>query len=267
MSGSGKSLAGAGSTYVTHARNKLPLLDHTLEVAEHYIDAACTAMSSEQAADCQPARLRSASPTECKLTRVSATSDLRQLRHTSQNGGIFLRARRTGARLLTRLETFLDNLGTSDEGDNKDSTFDSSSSCSASLISSTEEEDSSVCSQELLVAELMTRALTLPVVLHVQVIGKVCHCMYSAAAKGLAVLGRCTLQCTKQNLRRACRVASRFALCRQTARLVDSIVLWRLPCMRQVIVLAITEENHIREDSQPQRLSNASSDGGTGGWM
>lgn len=291
-----QNIAEAGCDYVERARHRMPMLNHAIEtlepylipvtqVAEIYLDAALGLCQERPPDKCDLGREtmpnRAAVPVGCKLQRVGNSFDLVQLRYQSpQERGLLHRACQTGTKLLTRLEAFGDTLGPSgcddDLGFGQLKCCDSDSGYTASFHSSYE-DDSSVASELCLTAaEIIPRAIILPVVLQYQVarfaVDRASSLTLTAAAMSYSLLQNGAIYCARRTLQGACRFASRIALCRQVACLVDSL-LGSAPRVRQAIVLALTDDesvDHIKEsgvgpcDAGLHNLSNANTDGGTG---
>lgn len=261
-------LAEVGCDYVERARQRVPMLNNVIEVAELYLDAAFSAMAPERPSDM---RMCAQPVQECKLQRVSATVNLLQLSQVSQDRGILHRARTMGTRLLMRGEAFADHLAASgasgDEGIglgslrrcHSDCSF--SSSCSASLISSTEDCDSMASEQCLTTIEMIPRAIVLPMVLQVQVarlvVDKASSFASMTTAMGCSLLQRGIIRCAQRGVA-LCRRCHCVALCHRAACLVDGFL---APGVRQVIILALTDD----EDSkQSGAVQHSWSEGGTG---
>lgn len=274
-------LAGVGCDYVERARHRVPMLNQAIEtiepyvrplsqVAELYIDAAFSALSPEGVApDVRMSPSKREGLVECKLQRVSGTFDLRQMSQTPQERGLLHRARCTGTKLLIRMETFADNLGPagmgSDEGMglgqlrrcDSDSNI---SSCSASLISSSIDDDESERGECLTTVELIPRAIILPVLLQMQVARLVVDRASAFASTttqfGYSLLQNGAVHCARRSLQGVCRVAARITLCRRAAYLLNDF-LGYAPGVRQVVIFALPDDEET-EDSQP------GNEGGTG---
>jgi len=245
----------------------VPLLNHAIEVMELYLDAASSAIASTEPPS--HAELHSTRPQqmEPKLLRVSASDDLRQLRHDPLEQGLVHRARRAVSRQLSRLEAFVDNLGPSDAGDGGSGglgsfgrcSSESSFSCSTSVVSSTEASDDTRAEPCLTAGEMISRALLLPIILQVQVVRMMVSTASSFACLiagiGCTMLERGAVHCARRTLKGVCKIASHFAIIRRAACLVDAVLVY-VPCVRRVIELALIDGD--------TTLSNGSNEGGTG---
>lgn len=268
-----RSLACAGREYFERA----------IQVTEVYIDEASYALSEEK----RP-RPRQIS-TESKLPRVPASVDLPKMRRDLREQSLVYRARRTGTRLLCRLEAIVDAIAPPEEGDTCDAKLphvhlgslyrcpseSSLGSGSASFVSSSEEASEASQASELCLtsAQMIPRALVLPLVLPVQIarimVVKATSLASATAASGCDMLLSSACYCTLRAARGTFKVASQISICRRVASLVDGLVLESVPRVRRVIVFALTDHDAEQDSKhskviEAHRLRGDSNDGGTG---
>jgi hypothetical protein len=255
MAGLVQNLAGGCVPYVERAR-KVPWIDRSIQAVEPYIlqvsEAVEIYLDAALSSESQMAP-PSTEIVQCRLMRVSAADDLLKLKQP-QEQGLLHRARRTGTRLLSRMEAYVDNLGPSDRGGDDSMGFHGLGRCTSESSLSSMSSDDDSCSSDTAeslcytTAEMIPRAIMLPMVLQVHVARFVYSKASDAAcfgtAMGCSLLQSGVRQCARRTLQGVCRVVAHVYVCRRAASLVDGL-LENVPRVREVIVLALTDEDEI----------------------
>lgn len=254
MAGLVQNLADVGCVYVERARNRVPWIDRSIQAVEPYILQMSEAVEIYLESKSSETQIDHVQQIQCcRLPRVPNTVDLLQLKE-SQDRGLLHRARRTGTRLLSRMEAFVDHLADPDKGGDDCVGLRSLGRCpsesSCSFISSDEDasETSELC---LTTGEMIPRAIMLPVVLQMQLtrvmMGKASDLVSMSTAMGCNLVQSGVCYCVRRTLQGACRAAAHIYVCRRAASLVDGL-LGNVPCVRQVMILALADEDQSIKD-------------------
>jgi len=257
MAGLVQNLADVGCVYVERARNRVPWIDRSIQAVEPYIlqmSEAVEVYLESKSSETEMHIDKAQQIQFCRLPRVPAMVDLLQLKH-SQDQGLLHRARRTGTRLLSRMEAFVDHLGDPDKGGDDCVGLRSLGRCpsesSCSLISSDEDVSDAASELCLTTGEMIPRAIMLPVVLQVHLarvmVGKASDLVSMTTAMGCNLVQSGVCYCVRRTLQGACRVAAHIYVCRRAASLVDGL-LGNVPCVRQVMILALADEDQSIKD-------------------